>query len=245
MSLKRILATGKRVLLQLKHDPRTVGLLLLVPTFLTVLLYFVMYRERSAYNRVLPELLALFPYTTMFVVASVAMVRERTKGTLEKLMVSPIGKVDLLLGYALAFGLMALIQALIAVGVSLYVLGVNMAGGMVALLVTSFVDAVSGMALGLMLSAFATSEFQAVQFLPAVVLPQSLLCGLIVQRNQLPFVLHLISDVMPLSYAVDAGLQLGRYATWNFQLLSDLGVVGVFAFLSLGFGAVTLKRSNH
>ncbi|NNN21304.1 MAG: ABC transporter permease [Acidimicrobiales bacterium] len=245
MSLKRMLATGKRVLLQLKHDPRTVGLLLLVPTFLTVLLYFVMYRERLAYDRVLPELLALFPYTTMFVVASVAMVRERTKGTLERLMVSLIGKGDLLVGYALAFGLMALVQTFTAVAVSIYVLGVNIAGGMVPLLATSFVDAVSGMALGLMLSAFATSEFQAVQFLPAVVLPQFLLCGLIVQRNQLPFGLHLISDVLPLSYAADAGLQVSRYATWNSQLLSDLVVVGAFALLSLGIGAVTLKRSNH
>ncbi len=140
----------------------------------------------------------------MFLVTSVTTLRERTSGTLERLLAMPMGKLDFLLGYAVAFGLVAAVQSALAVGVCVWLLDLTIAGAVWMLMVVAIVDAVLGTALGLFVSAFARTEFQAVQFMPALVIPQILLCGLFVPRDSLPRVLELISDVLPLSYAVDA-----------------------------------------
>ena len=151
-----------------------------------------------------PALLALIPFIIMFLVTSVTTLRERTSGTLERLLAMPMGKLDFLLGYALAFGLVAAVQSALAVGVCVWLLDLTIVGAVWLLMVVAVVDAVLGTALGLFVSAFARTEFQAVQFMPALVIPQILLCGLFVPRDQLPRVLEVISDVLPLSYAVDA-----------------------------------------
>ena len=140
----------------------------------------------------------------MFLVTSVATLRERTSGTLERLLTMPIAKLDLLVGYALAFGLVAVVQATAAATLSVTLLGLDVAGPFWLLLVVAVLDALLGMALGLFVSAFAATEFQAVQFMPAFVLPQFLLCGLLVPRDQMPDVLYAVSSLLPLSYAVDA-----------------------------------------
>jgi ABC-2 type transport system permease protein len=103
------------------------------------------------------------------------------------------------------------------------------------------VDAVLGTALGLLVSAFATTEFQAVQFMPAFVLPQILLCGLFVPRTAMPGVLEAISNVLPLSYAVDAMQELVGRADQG-EVWRSVAVVAVFALAALALGAATLRR---
>jgi ABC-2 type transport system permease protein len=178
----------------------------------------------------------------MFLVTSVATLRERTSGTLERLLTMPIGKLDLLLGYALAFGLVATVQAVVATGLAVTLLGLDIAGPLWLLLVVAVCDAVLGMALGLFLSAFAATEFQAVQFMPAFVLPQFLLCGLLVPRDQLDDVLRWISDVLPLSYAVDLMRDLTTNGEVDPSSWVDLSVVVLAILLALGLGAATLRR---
>ncbi len=241
MSATRTLATARRVLGQLRHDPRTLVMLLVVPCVLVGLLAWV-FTGTPVFDRIGAPLLGIFPFVVMFLVTSVATLRERTSGTLERLLTMPLGKLDLLVGYALAFGAVAVVQAALVSTLSLTVYGLDIAGPTALLIVVAVVDAVLGMALGLFLSAFAATEFQAVQFMPAFVLPQFLLCGLLVPRDQLPTALHAISTVLPLSYAVDALTALTTDAEVSASLWADLGVVAGCTVLALGLGAATLRR---
>ena len=234
----RTVATARRVLLQLRHDPRTVALLLVVPCLLLVLLRYVFDAAPQTFDRVGALLLGLFPFVVMFVVTSVATLRERTSGTLERLLTMPLRKLDLLLGYALAFGLVAVAQAVLASLLALGALGLDVRGSTAYVVLIAVLSGLLGMALGLFVSAFAATEFQAVQFLPAFVLPQVLLCGLFVPRDRMVDVLRWVSDALPLSYAVDAMSQV----TQGESPLGSALVVGVFATAALALGAATLRR---
>jgi ABC-2 type transport system permease protein len=235
------LATTRRILNQLRHDPRTVVMLILVPTLLMILLRYV-FNSALVFSHVAPALLGVFPFLIMFLIASITTLRERTTATLERLMTLPIGRLDLLFGYALAFGAIAVVQVALAAGVSLSWLGLDLAGSVLMLLVIAVLDALLGMALGLFVSAFARTEFQAIQFMPVFVLPQILLCGLFIPRGDMGWLLRWLSDVMPLSYAVEALNRVTASSTVDAVILRNLVVVACCALLALVLGAATLRR---
>jgi ABC-2 type transport system permease protein len=235
------LATARRVLLQLRADHRTVAMLFVVPVVLMTLLRYVFDDARLVFAHVGAPLLALFPFITMFLVTSVAMLRERTTGTLERLLSMPMAKADLLTGYALAFGLVAVVQTAIAAAVTLGPLGLEVRGSTALVVVLAVVDALLGTSLGLLLSAFARTEFQAVQFLPAVVLPQLLLCGLFAPRAHMAAPLRWLSNVFPLTYAVQ-GMQ--RVAAASPGIATDLAVIAGCTVLFIALGAATLPRRS-
>jgi ABC-2 type transport system permease protein len=241
MSARATLATARRLLTQLRRDPRTVVLLLAVPPLLLFLLRYVFAGNEARFDRVAGTLIGLFPFVTMFIVASITILRERTTGTLERLMTLPLAKADLLVGYGLAFALVATAQALVAAGVALGALGLDVAGPVWLVLVFAVANAILGMALGLFLSAFARSEFQAVQFMPAFVLPQILLCGLLVPRDRMAGWLEVVSDALPLTYAYDA---LARAVSDDLdsRLALDAAAITGVALLALALGAATLRR---
>ena len=241
MNPRVTLATATRVLAQLRHDHRTLAMLIVVPCVLMGLLAWV-FEGTPTFDRVGAALLGVFPFVVMFLITSVATLRERTSGTLERLLTMPLGKLDLLLGYALAFGLLATVQAGVVTFLSVSAFGLDVAGPVWLLLVVAVLDAVLGMALGLFVSAFAATEFQAVQFMPAFVLPQFLLCGLLVPREDLTDVLRWVSDALPLSYAVDAMRAISTQAEVEAGTFGDLGVVALAIGLALGLGAATLRR---
>jgi ABC-2 type transport system permease protein len=238
----RTLATARRVLLQLRHDPRTVALMLVVPCVLLALLNWVYDASPRTFDSVGASLLGIFPLITMFLVTSIATLRERTSGTLERLLAMPLAKGDLLAGYALAFGALAALQAVLATGLAVLVLGLNVIGSAWLLLVVALADAILGTALGLFVSAFAASEFQAVQFMPAVILPQILLCGLLVPRASMQPVLEGLSNVLPMSYAVDGMNEVLRHANLTGNFIRDAVIVAGCAVLVLALGAATLRR---
>jgi ABC-2 type transport system permease protein len=242
MSLRITFAVATRVLMQLRRDPRTLALMLVVPLVLLTLLWWMFDGNDLLFNRFGPPMLAMFPFIVMFLVTSVTTLRERSSGTLERLLSMPMAKLDLLVGYAIAFGLVALVQALLAVSLTVGLLGLDLQGPVWALAVVAVLDAVLGTTLGLFVSAFAETEFQAVQFMPAVVLPQILLCGLFVARDALPDVLGAVSDVLPLSYAVDGmqNLQDSPQVSGDFGV--DLLVIAGFIVAAVALGAATLKR---
>jgi ABC-2 type transport system permease protein len=241
MTTRATTATARRVLQQLGGDPRTLALLLVVPVVLLTLLRYVFDSSPQAFDRVGAPLLALFPFISMFLVTSVAMLRERSSGTLERLLSMPVGKADLLLGYALAFGLVAVVQTLVASAVALGPLGLDVAGSTGLVVLFAVLDALLGTALGLLLSAFARSEFQAVQFLPAVVLPQLLLCGLFAPRDGMVAPLRWLSDAFPLTYAVE-GMQ--AVASGSGSVGTELAVVVACTVGFLVLGAATLPRRS-
>jgi ABC-2 type transport system permease protein len=244
-SLVRTLATSRRVLRQLRHDPRTIALMLVVPLVLLTLLYWAFHATPAVFDHMGPALLGIFPLIVMFLVTSIATLRERTSGTLERLMAMPLHKADLILGYGTAFGLLAVAQAALATGLAVGLLHLTLAGSAWLLLLVAVLDALLGTALGLFVSAFAASEFQAVQFMPAVIFPQLLLCGLFVPRGQMQAVLSYASDVLPMSYAVDAMTRVATTAGTSADLWRDLAVVAGSALLVLTVGAATLRRRTR
>jgi ABC-2 type transport system permease protein len=241
MSVKNTLATAVRVLAQLRHDRRTLALVLVVPPALLTLLRYVFDASPGTFARIGPPLVGLFPLIVMFLITSIAMLRERTTGTLERLMSMPLAKLDLLLGYGLAFALLAAVQAAVTSTVGFWLLDLHTSGSVLAVAALAIANAVLGMALGLFLSAFASTEFQAVQFMPAVLFPQVLLSGLLAPREHMPHVLRIASDALPVTYAYDA---LSRVTSGQSgaRLWLDLGVTLGAILLALMLGAATLRR---
>jgi ABC-2 type transport system permease protein len=237
-------ATGKRVLLQLRHDPRTLALMLLVPCVLETLLRLIYTDHRIAFDEAGAPLLAFFPLTTVFLVTSIALLRERVTGTLERLLAGPLGRLELLGGYAIAFGLVATVQAALVSALTLGPLGLHVRGPVLLVVLLAVCVALLGTGLGLLASAYARSEFQVIQFFPVIILPQLLLCGLIVARQRMPAALHAISDVLPLSYAVDGMHHLTRQVGASGALLGDIVIVLGFALGALVVGAATLRRAT-
>ncbi len=236
------LAVARRVLTQLRRDHRTLAMMLVLPCLLLTLLWWMFDRNEMVFERLGPPLVAVFPFTVMFLVTSVTTLRERSSGTLERLLSMPMNKLDLLLGYAIAFAVVALAQALLVVTLTVGLLGLDVTGPLWALAVVAVLDAVLGSALGLFVSAFAQTEFQAVQFMPAFVIPQLLLCGLFLSRDSLPGVLSAVSDVLPLSYAVDAMQRLQTTASLDAGFGVDVTVVAAFGVAAVVLGAATLRR---
>ena len=235
-------ATTLRVLTQLRRDPRTVALLLVVPTLLVVILRYVFDGRPEIFDRVGGPMLGLFPFVSMFLVTSVTMLRERTSGTLERLMTMPLAKLDLLLGYGLAFALLAAVQASFVSGVAIAALGLDLAGSPGTVIALAIGNALLGMSLGLFASAFARTEFQAVQFMPALVLPQVLLCGLLVPTEQMAGWLETISSALPLTYAYDALARVTRGDELGGAFAIDVVVTAGATLLALALGAATLRR---
>jgi ABC-2 type transport system permease protein len=236
------LATAARVLAQVRRDPRTIALLIVVPCVLVFLVDQLLVDQPEVFQRVGVPLLGLFPLISMFLVTSITMLRERTTGTLERLLTLPLAKLDLLLGYGIAFAAFAAVQATIVSLVGFGLLGLE-AGHSTALVVALAVaNAVLGMALGLFLSAFARTEFQAVQFMPAFILPQILLCGLLVARDAMAEWLWWISAFLPFTYAYDALARAASSEALGARFWLDVTVVVGVTLLALALGAATLRR---
>lgn len=244
MSPRKTFATARRVLAQLRHDHRTVAMVLLIPALLITLLKYVFHNEPQVFNTLAPVILGIFPLLMMFLITSIATLRERKSGTLDRLMTQPVSKLCIIFGYALAFSLVGLVQACIATFVALGLLGVDVAGGAVPLLITAILAAFLGTTLGLFVSAFARNEFQAVQLVMPIMMPQVLLCGLFTPRDQMAGILHGLSTIFPLTYSVDAMRQVALHPEWTSTLTRDLLIVFGFGVAALVLGAVTIRRQE-
>lgn len=242
MSARVTLATARRVLTQIRHDPRTVALLIVVPSALLVLLRYVFDGREQVFQQIGAPLCGLFPFIVMFLLTSITMLRERTTGTLERLMTLPLAKGDVLAGYAIAFGALATVQAVVVCLVGFAALGLDAPHGIALVGALAVGNALLGMALGLFVSAFARTEFQAVQFMPAFVFPQLLLCGLFVERDAMAPLLEAAAWALPLTYAYDALARAIDPAPLGGALLGDVAAIAAFAIAALALGALTLRR---
>ncbi|GEK87782.1 ABC transporter permease [Microbacterium aerolatum] len=244
MNGRRTLATAGRVLAQLRHDPRSIALMLIAPSLLVGLFAWLFSDQEGVFDQFGGAILALFPFIVMFLITSITTLRERRSGTLERLMTTPLEKPDFILGYALAFGLMALLQAVITVTFAVWVCGLEVEGPLWQLGLVAVVDALLGTALGLLASAFAQTEFQAVQFMPLLVFPQIILGGLFMPRDQMPDVLHAISDWLPLSYAIDT-INAVAAGDEGWDVFGPLLIVVAFAVGALLLASLTLRRRTR
>lgn len=242
--LKATVATTKRIIEQLTHDKRTIALMFLAPTLLMSLLWWVFSDNTKAFNTIAPAMLGVFPFVIMFLITSITTLRERTSGTLERLMTMRVGKGDIILGYALAFAIFGVIQSLITSAVAIYLLNMDVAGPLWFVIIVAIADTLLGVALGLFTSAFARTEFQAVQFLPALIFPQVIICGLFVPLANLPDVLEKIAYCLPLTYAVDALNRVTEQTSIVGEMWRDIAVVSAFIVGALLFASLTLRRRS-
>ncbi len=180
----------------------------------------------------------------MFLITSITTLRERTNGTLERVLVTPIAKIDVILGYTIAFGLLAIAQSLVASTVAIFLLEMTVAGSQWFVVLVALLDALLGTALGIFVSAFARTEFQAVQFMPALIFPQLLVCGLLLPLDQMPKVLETAAYYLPLTYAVDALQRVAVETTLSSESWRDVWVVVGFIFVAVVLGAATLRRRS-
>jgi len=238
---RRTFATAGRVLTQIRHDPRTIVLLLVVPSLLIGLVAWI-FSDTPVFDTIGPAMIALFPFIVMFLVTSITTLRERRTGTLERLLSMPLGKGDFILGYTLAFGLLAVLQSAVAVGYAVWVCGLTIAGSVWLLLAVAVADAVLGTTFGLLASAFARTEFQVVQFMPALVFPQILLGGIFLARDQLPPALQTISDWLPLSHAIDALQAVASDSQDAAYIVGELLIIGAWIVGAVVVGSITLRR---
>ncbi|MFF2277256.1 ABC transporter permease [Agromyces sp. NPDC058126] len=241
MTLTRTFATAGRVLSQIRHDPRTIGLLLVVPSLLIGLVAWI-FVDTDVFSDIGPAMIALFPFIVMFLVTSIATLRERRSGTLERLLSMPLGKGDFILGYALAFGLLAVAQTAIAVSFAVWVCGLEIEGSIWLLFAVAVADALLGTALGLLASAFARTEFQVVQFMPLLVFPQILLGGIFIPTDQLPEGLEAISSWLPLTFAIDALQAVAADSETPEWIMAKILVIGAWIVGSIVLGSITLRR---
>jgi ABC-2 type transport system permease protein len=241
MTITRTFTTAGRVLTQIRHDPRTIALLLVVPSLLIGLVAWI-FTDTPVFASIGPAMIALFPFIVMFLVTSIATLRERRNCTLERLFSMPMGKGDFILGYALAFGLLAIFQTAIAVSYAVWVCGLEIEGSIWLLFAVAVADALLGTSLGLLASAFARTEFQVVQFMPLLVFPQILLAGIFIPSDALPEALEAISEWLPLTYAIDALQAVAADSESTEWIISKLLVIGAWIVGCIVLGSITLRR---
>lgn len=244
MSLSRTLATAGRVMRQLRHDKRTVAMLVVLPTIMLVILYYVLYESHPLFNAYAPLILVMLAFTAVFIVTSMTTLSERRSGTLDKLMTLPISRLDIILGYSLAFTVMTILQTAVAMLVMLTWLDVSIGGSLLQLFLTTLLSGLAGMAFGLSLSEFAKTEFQAAQFMPAFVIPQLLTAGLLVPIDQMVAPLQWYANVMPITYTLKAVREVMLSSAWSDTLVSSLLALVVFIVVVLALGALTMRRQR-
>jgi ABC-2 type transport system permease protein len=242
MAATRMASTTQRILRQLRHDPRTIALMVFVPLLLLTLVYYMYDDNELAFDRIGLIMLGIFPFIIMFLITSIAMLRERTTGTLERLLTTPVSKVDLLFGYGLAFGLAATVQASVAAIVAYWFLGLDTLGNAGLVVLIAVGNAILGVGLGLLCSAFARTEFQAMQFVPVISAPQILLSGLFVPREEMADWLNSLSDLLPLTYGVDGLLEVGAHTEPTANMWRDLIILFGSVVVALILAATTLRR---
>lgn len=241
--MKRTLAVALRVAQQLSHDHRSMALIVVMPALLLSVFYWVYESRPDIFNHIGPALIGLFPFTIFFLITSVTMVRERTSGTLERLMTTPLARGELIAGYTLALSIASFVQAVITTAVGVWLLGLDLAQPW-GVLFLAVVSSIVGTALGLLASAFARTEFQAVQFMPLAIIPQFLLCGLLVPRDQMVAPLYWLSEMLPLSHLIDAFDIVTTESDVSSELLVKVGVQVIFALGFLTLASLTLPRKT-
>ena len=186
-----------------------------------------------------PVFVALFAFFFIFLLSAVAFLRERTSGTLERLLATPLRRGELVLGYLVGFSVFALIQALVIIAFTVFVLKVQYRGNLATIFLVEAVMVIGAVSLGLLVSAAARNELQAVQFVPLVLLPQVFLSGFLVPIDQLPGSLRPFSYLLPLTYANEAlrAVMIKGFALTDPLVVRDIGVLALFA-LVLAMGAV-------
>jgi ABC-2 type transport system permease protein len=232
---------ARRVMLQVVRDRRTIALILIVPLVIASIAGFSI-SDKNTLNNAAPGILATLILFFGFLITGISFLRERTQGTLERLMAAPMSRMDIVAGYLLGLLIFALIQTLIIFFYMVYVIDITYRGDLWQILVFQVLIGINAVSMGTFFSAFARNEFQMIQFIPLVILPQIFLSGLFIPVSQLPVVLEWISKFLPLTYGVEGIKALMQQGQTLLDIGKDIGILAAYALGLLGLAALTLRR---
>ncbi|MDA1257510.1 MAG: ABC transporter permease [Chloroflexi bacterium] len=243
MTYDRTIAIAVRVVREIVRDRRSLALIFAAPLVVMALVGFSFSDRPDTLDRVAPALISVFALLFTFMLTGISFLRERTQGTLERLMVTPVGRGDVLVGYLLGFLVFAAMQSLIILSFTLFVVDVNYRGDLWQMFVVLMVLTVFGVNLGIFASTFARNEFQVVQLIPLLFAPQIFLSGIVLPVEELPGYFERPAEVLPLTHAVRALQEIMLRGGSLGDVLSELGVLAAYAIGLLTVAAVTVRRT--
>jgi ABC-2 type transport system permease protein len=234
---------ASRVMIQIARDRRTIALVLIVPLVIAAISG-VAITDKRVLDNAAPAVLAALILFFGFIITGISFLRERTQGTLERLLVAPISRMDIVAGYLLGLLLFALIQTLIMFFYMVYVLNINYHGDLWQILIFQVLMGINAVCLGTFFSAFARNEFQMIQFIPLLIVPQIFLCGLFIPVSQMPDYLQWIGKFLPLTYGVEGIKALMLQGKSLLDIGKDIGVLAAYAAVLLILASLTLKQKS-
>ena len=237
------LTVARRVMLQVVRDRRTIALLVVVPLVIASIVG-VSVPEKRILDYTAPAMLAFLILFFGFILTGISVLRERTQGTMERLMASPVSRLDIVAGYLLGFLLFALLQTLIIFFYMVYVLKINYYGELWQILVFQVIIGIGAVCLGTFFSVFAKNEFQMMQFIPLIIIPQIFLCGVLWPVSQMPEYLQWVAKFLPLTYGVDGIRALMLQGQDLLDIGKEIGVLAGYAAGLLILAAITLRRGS-
>ena len=243
VTIDRTLAIAVRIISQIARDHRSVALIIVAPIIVMSLVGFSFADQRDILNRIAPGLIGVFALFFVFLLTGVSFLRERSQGTLERLLTTPVGRADILAGYLLGFLLFAGIQSLVILLYTIFALRIDYEGSLWQIFVLLFIVTIVAVNLGIFISTFARNEFQVVQFIPIILLPQIFLSGAVLPSEQLPGYFQAIGHFLPLTYAVDGLKALMLEGETLGGIAQELAVLGGFAIGILALATITVRRT--
>ena len=237
------LTIAQRIINQLIHDRRTIALIVIVPLVIASLVG-VSVPDKSTLDYTAPAIMAVLIFFFGFLLTGISFLRERSQGTLERLMASPVSRLDIVGGYLLGFLLIALVQTLIIFFYMIYVLNVSYHGELWQILVFQVLIGIGAVCLGTFLSVFARNEFQMIQFIPLVIVPQIFLCGLLWPVSQMPEYLQWLANCLPMTYGVEGIRAMMIEGKGLLDIGKDVGILAAFAVGMLILASLTLRRGS-
>ncbi|MBO2535847.1 ABC transporter permease [Rummeliibacillus suwonensis] len=197
--------------------------------------------DTALFDVISPILVSFFVFFFVFLIAGIALLKERTTGTLERLLSTPIRRFEVVFGYVVGYGIFAIIQTLLVIFYAVKVLDVVLVGSIWHVLIINICLAFVALSLGILLSSFASSEFQMVQFIPLVIIPQIFFTGIFPMDGMADWLVN-IGKIMPLYYASDAMTGVMYKGYQLNEIVSDLGVLLGFACVFIVFNILSLKK---
>ena len=243
MSIDRKLAIATRIAREIRRDRRSLALIIGAPIIVMSLIGFSFQDQKSVLNEVAPALIATMAMFFVFVLTGISFLRERSQGTLERLLSTAVTRSDLLLGYLAGFLIFALAQSIIIMMYTLFVVDVDYAGKIWDIIVMLLIVTIASVGMGIFISTFAKNEFQVVQFIPLLIAPQIFLSGMILPTSQLPKYFQVVSGALPLTYANRALRDIMLRGASLTDVSTEIGVLILFAIGMLTAAALTVRKT--
>lgn len=198
-------------------------------------------KDTGYFAKMLPILMGFFVFFFVFLISGMALLKERTTGTLDRLLATPVKRSSIVFGYMLSYGILAIIQTIEIVMVTVWLLGIEVVGSLVSVVVINLLLALVALAFGILLSTFANSEFQMMQFIPIVIVPQIFFSGLIPLDSMANWIKG-ISYIIPLKYSGDAVNSIIMRGTSIMDLGFNIGMLLIFLVILTILNIVGLRR---